>query len=358
MKKINFLFILIILLISCQTMEDTFIHSIKEDSMKKIEEVEMLLLRFKFNKDRAFLKQANVLIEQLDKLAENNKYFEAKVFGLYGELALLQNNIPLVNEYISEIEKRNNAEEKLYILKAKIEKNREKQEKYILKNIHKPDTSEKLKLILANNYFYSAKFSRAVDLYDEAFSKLPEIYQQVYKKNRDLSYHFINSPPKNADIIDILLKEKITIKQMIQICLSESNSLSSITDDSSFPVKKVYEKLKEKHYLYNSNKYKIALNDVIKRKDIAYFLLHIVVDLENDPTLLNKYINDFTYDVEEEDAEIELSPISDIKTNDYFYNAVLVLLEREIIELPDGENFFPERSMSGLRFYEIIKILK
>jgi hypothetical protein len=40
---------------------------------------------------------------------------------------------------------------------------------------------------------------------------------------------------------------------------------------------------------------------------------------------------------------------------DYFFTAVLVLVEREIIELSDGKNFKPENTVKGLDFFETLK---
>ena len=56
-------------------------------------------------------------------------------------------------------------------------------------------------------------------------------------------------------------------------------------------------------------------------------------------------------------SEKELSPIPDVQFNDYFYTAVLVLVEREIMELPDGINFFPDYKISGIDYLDILKKL-
>jgi hypothetical protein len=46
-----------------------------------------------------------------------------------------------------------------------------------------------------------------------------------------------------------------------------------------------------------------------------------------------------------------------VDINKYYYKPVMVMVEREILDLPDGELFYPEKSISGIKLYEIIKNL-
>jgi hypothetical protein len=107
-------------------------------------------------------------------------------------------------------------------------------------------------------------------------------------------------------------------------------------------------KIKELEYIYDKN---LLTEDPYLRKDVAYLLLNILAYLENDKTLMSKYSEKF------KDSGME-SPIPDVKVTDYYFDAVLILVEREIMNLPDGINFSPLGIVSGLELSEIIKKMK
>jgi len=147
-----------------------------------------------------------------------------------------------------------------------------------------------------------------------------------------------------------LLKEEITVIDMLEVILYESNLFTITNLAQSDSIDQTFNRLKENDFFYHLQAKNISLNSLLKRKDLAYFFLSLLIKLENNPSLKNKYISNFMTSESENN-----SPIPDIDINHYFYNAVLVLIEREILELPDGENFQPENYISGLKIFEIIK---
>ncbi|OHD21771.1 MAG: hypothetical protein A2Y34_12420 [Spirochaetes bacterium GWC1_27_15] len=352
MKQIIFLF-LVFVLFSCKTMDEIIIEKIDDQSLKQIETIEILFLKYKTEKNRIYIDNSKKLIEELSNKAKNNKFFKAKIFGLEGEIALLQNNISEVNSMIQEIEVLNPNEEKLFILKASIEENLDKKESIIKQGIEKATTNTKLKLNLADLIFIKGDFTQATALYDEVFNELGEDYKSYYKKRRDLSYQFINNPPENIKIINELNKEKISFGDIIKITSNETAYLTKILNKSS-KIEDNFQKLKEYGFFYKDNSTDNKIDSIIKRKDIAYFLLNIVSFIQNNKTLLTKY----KIETKNKPEEKDLSPVPDIKTYDYFYTAVLILVEQEILDLPDGVNFLPENTMTGLEFFKLLKIFK
>lgn len=348
MKKIVlFLFALSLIVIACETMDEQETFTQDKKSLDMITETEIVLLQYKISKSYDDIIKAKGLINQLEKLARNNKRFEAKVFGLQGEAALLQHNIPLVNECISYIEARNLNEEKLFVLRAEMERNPEKQMEILLNGIKKADSTDYLKLMLAEHYFRETKFKKAVNLYDEVFTLLAPVFKETYNKHRELSYRFIKSPPKNKSITTVLLKSEITYEDMIKILFTETNLLTSIVKAKQY--EDIYGELLKKNYIHYD--VDAHIKDTVKRKDIAYILIHILSTVEKDPSLIGRFKSRDDYLNKE--SGVEESPIPDVESSVYYYNAVLRLIERELMDLPNGENFFPDAGMDGIRFYEI-----
>ena len=135
---------------------------------------------------------------------------------------------------------------------------------------------------------------------------------------------------------------------VISFVLKHTDFLNHITPDNKINPALIFNPLKENDYIHSSV---TNIDDVCTRKDIAYFILEIIVYLKNDPALKDKYTNHY------KENKI-LSPVPDVLVNDYFFNAVLMLVENEIMELPNGIHFFPENTMSGIEFNELLTKVK
>jgi hypothetical protein len=347
MKKAIILLIISLMLSGCKTINDSLVYTTNNESKNLIDEAEKLILDYKFNGNSENIKKAKVVIKKLSDSAENNNYLEAIVFGLYGEADLAQKLTANINLYISEIKRRNSREEKLYILQAEMEANQSKRETIIGAGIKNSVNSNRLKIMQAINYFSGGRYKDAVVLFDEGLVNLPDFYSGYYKKYRDLAFQFNENKPNSLDSIKIILKNEITVQDMLKLILSETKLFAGIIKNEKQPLGELYDNLKSEDFFYFLTK--LDLNDAVKRKDVAYFLIHLVGYLENDPSLAVKY------HVGEEEYAKSLLP--DVKSNEYYYSACLVLAEREIMELPDGSSFYPNIGVSGLKFYEMIKKL-
>lgn len=106
----------------------------------------------------------NALVETgaLEKQASWNKYFEAKVYGLLGEIYFLQNNIRLVDLY-----------------------------------------------------FVQEKFAEATAMYDDSLINISVEFNDFYKKRRNVSYVPIKSPPENIDSVKILMEDEISVIELV-----------------------------------------------------------------------------------------------------------------------------------------------
>jgi hypothetical protein len=352
MKKLSVIF-LFFFIFGCKSIGDVLINTLSDENRAKVIKVDVLLLKYKVSGNQELLSSAESIIKDLDGQSKRNKYFEAKVIALYAQLAETKNDMTLISNYIIEIEKRNTGEERLYMLKADLEKDINKKETIIKTGIEKADENNLLKLYLGDVYFLKGKFAESAAMFDDAFINLSPDYKEFYTKRRDIAYNFSSNPPKNVNSIKLLLEDEITVSSLIQLTLNELDVFKKTINYKSESVKDVFEMLKTGDYFYKENP--VKLDDKIKRKDIAYFILHIIARLDKNDILLTKYINKSAKTNNPDQTSIELSPVPDIKFSDYFYTAVLVLVEREIMDLPDGTNFAPEKSMNSLDYLGIIK---
>ena len=351
MKKIFLYLSLFLLLISCESGGNITIQSIDEQSREMIREADILLLQYSFTKDKELYKKVEDIINTLQERSLKNKYFEAKVLGLFGEMEYLSGNKLNLKTYITGIEERNRFEERLFILKCYITDNLDEKEMVLREGIDKSEENFRLKLFLADIYVLKGKFVDASSGYDLAFAELPEIYKSFYEKRRNVARQFVKESPKSIKTIETLLKDQITVRDIIEVCTDEIKILES---HKGKKIADTFNKLVIDKFFYDIA---LKLATQIKRKDIAFFLLKTLSLKEKDESLINKYIVSFPEDDNSNPEYDELSPVPDIKMRDYYYTAVLILVEREIMELPDGENFLPEELMSGVEFYQTIRKL-
>ena len=331
----------------CTTLGQKIVQTIDKDSLKIIEDIELLLLQYQEKKDIELLQNAEKKLQKMENQAKNNRFFEAIILGIYGEIAYFRNDYITVRKNINSISSRNQREERLVLLQAYLEKKLSQKLEILKKGLVQAETTDRIRLFLADLLFYQADFRQALAYYDESFLHISNEKKEFFEKRRQLSFEFIDNPLKNNTTISIVMKDSLILKDILQITANETDYLKNYPIKRSLITEEIVKQLKNNGYIQDVA---LGMDDIVKRKDIACYLLKIVEQLENDPGLLTKYSMKDTSLNEE-----VISPVPDIRVKDYFYNAVLILVEREIMELLDGENFFPENTMNGLHFYKILK---
>jgi tetratricopeptide (TPR) repeat protein len=351
MKKIYFIFICFLIIANCLTTNEKVYYNTDPKTVEKINDIEKLLLEYKFGDNinkKDLSQEIKSRIAELSKSVKNIKQLDAKLSGLGGEYEFSQNNIPKVKGYISDIEKKYDKEELLYILRALLAKDDSEKEKHLLIGLNKADDNNKIKLYLADIYFDKRDFKKATGYYDEALKNLPSFYEIYYSKKRNLSYQLIKIKFKNTGSYNLVKKDKLTIADAIQLTLNETDFLAKINKEDSMD--NIFKTLLSDKYFINTAKF--ALSGNIERKDIAFFIVNAIAAMSNNSQLLDKYKPDYTYS---RHVESKASRIKDVKASDYYFNACMICIELELMDLMDGENFYPKGNISGIDFYIILK---
>jgi hypothetical protein len=146
----------------------------------------------------------------------------------------------------------------------------------------------------------------------------------------------------------IISRDKVTIGDMLLAVSGETRFLSHLTSNKNEQASSLVTLCIENGYLTESLS---GPDSTLARKDAAYFFLSVAKSEERSRSLGSKYSAEYS-------RSNHPSPVPDVKVSDYFFDAVLVLVEREIIDLPDGIDFFPDKPLSGTELAEIIYKLK
>jgi len=163
----------------------------------------------------------------------------------------------------------------------------------------------------------------------------------------------MNYGVNNSATLRLLSKNEVTIGDMIEITVNESNLLRSVANNLPVSIQELF------RTLYNQGFFLIKIEGSkpesvqVRNKDFIYYITSLMGRKEGKPELINTYREKYRNigPVESKNR----SPIPDIKTDDYYFSSVLVAVERGVIELEDGINFYPDKTITGHDCFKTIK---
>lgn len=346
MKRLLILFI-IALTYSCATITDSVVTSISDEEYNSVREILLDLedYRVTFNSDS--LDRAYKKAESIDLESIYNSDYKGKVLGLLAILNYYKGNIHKSKSYISDLEIVNKDEELLWI--AKYLNTKDSPLGTLIEAKENLYETETIDFYLADAYLKEGSYGEAAALYDTILLKDLK-HWDYYKSQRDLAYNFFKNPPSNFETGAIYIKDQISYKDLVKALEYETTYLDNFNSEEIF----IDLLLKEYFFLETSD------NDLVLRKDLSYFLFKLYSNRKTSLGLLDKH-NDF-YIPEPTNEEISnldgLSPISDVPSYVYYFYPSVFLVEEGIMELPDGEKFYPLNNLSGEDIQRIISNLK
>ncbi len=335
-------------LCNCSTTADTVVATGEEERViAACNEADLVILDYRFSKDRLLADRARGIIkEQLEKKLVN-KDLLARIYGIQGMLDLELGNRQTLRNYIDTIESLSSKEERLYLLKAALEQSEAGKVKILETGLTQSAPGARIHLALAEIYNKLGDYEKAGARYDEAFVSLDPKYGEYYKNSRDTAYQLMASHGNFEGVKQILARDTLTVGDMLVAIHKSTRFLSNMAQNKSSNSQALFDVCMKNKYL---NPAVTGPDTVLSRKDAAFFFLAILMYQENNKSLATKYSSTYS-------RTNKTSPVPDIKVTDYYFDAALVLVEREILELPDGINFFPDNTVSGQDLGEILKCL-
>ena len=96
----------------------------------------------------------------------------------------------------------------------------------------------------------------------------------------------------------------------------------------------------------------ITKSEFISRRCCARFLWNTYVKNQGEMSLLTKYSTRYNA------TGRTKSPVADVSVSNIDFDAVLGVIENEIMDLPDGKHFFPNKIVTKLDFLKWIKSIE
>ena len=219
---------------------------------------------------------------------------------------------------------------------------------------------EKGKLLYKKN-----QYDKAVAALDNAFlifdgEKKPK-YREVYKPFRDnvwklysagIDDSVLNGSLKSADLAKPLTKDV-----MLKITMENTKLLEDFTGGGKITNAELTKKLTsygvfsaaiDKNNSQNTA-FAITNSNAISRIMAARYIWNLYVKAKGKPEMLTRYSSRYAKMTNPK------SPIKDVDIKNPDFDAVLGVVETELMELPDGKSFHPDNILTGVDFLAIIK---
>ena len=350
--------VLVFLMFSCSTIQqDIEVYNLPEEQSLEIQGIEeqVVLLEAKsfLNKKSVTQEEANKLIKDINVLlGEINLQtaVQSKLLALQGRLYLITQRETSARECYEESTKTYKGEVQSVILGSRLGLI----EDILAQGVAKSQTPL-LTLEDALQLYKKEEYLQAVAKFDEAFISLEEFYRTAYEAIRNKAWELreitSQTSAKEADILklsNINVFQGITLAQNAGDFLFKYLGSKKYTEEAlvkSLVVAGLFNPLNADSSLAGN----ISSETKLTRILAARFLWNLYLERVGTPRDI-KYATQF--------LEMGFSPIQDLPLKSPDFDAVLGCIENEIMELPDGINFFPNQDISGMDFNNSLKKIK
>lgn len=357
-KYCNFVLFLCIgfLIFSCSTLQqDIEVYSAPEEESPEILELEreIVFLEAKnFRGEEIDLVKIQEITKNLDKMAGTvnlQNIGQAKLFGLQGRVALLSGKKSLAKSYYEQSVNTYKGEVQSVILGFRLGLVENLENQFVEKNY--------LPLLILENAitaYLKEEYLQAVAKFDEAFISLESYYHEAYELMRNEAWKFREISGKlTTDEAEILKLDVINLFQMLSFTQNTTDFLFKYTASKKYAGDALIKQVVSSGLLNpingESDIKDLNKSTVVTRQLAARFLWNLYLE-RNGLSREEVYGKQFKM--------VGFSPIGDLDLDSPDFDAVLGCVEKEIMELVDGENFYPDFSVEAVEFNKSLKKIK
>jgi len=287
---------------------------------------------------------------------------KARLLALQGLMYLYQGKTSKANDSYIKAKGSQAGDPYVLILGSRLEKTKEAQLAR-LNTILKIEQDDGIINLEKAKVLYSMhNYNEALASVDKAFLIFNRYGQENYRtgyaplKDKIWEMHKLSMNSDSSISSGELLKP-VTPQTMVSYTTENTNLLNFYTAGTKYKTTDLLKKLENAGYLSsaldpdNLNKTSVEITKAkyINRKMAARFLWNVYIQNSGKQNQLTKYSSHYAK------SPTSKSPVLDVELNDQDLDAVLGCIENEIMELPDGKNFFPEENITTADFLACLK---
>lgn len=199
--------------------------------------------------------------------------------------------------------------------------------------------------------YKAANYSHSVAAFDDAFlgfeKEGKDYYRERYSGFREGAWKYYQSGATGS-----VSTANVNLDRMLQITIENTSLLSDFISDSGNSRNQLMKKLEANGFFsaaYDENNSKgtskaLVQNATINRFLCARYLWNLFVYGKGNASLRNAYSKRYSKRVD------AVSPVGDIEISDDDFDAVIGVVERDIMHLEDGKNFNGNKLVTELDF--------
>ncbi len=194
--------------------------------------------------------------------------------------------------------------------------------------------------------------------FDSAFLNLPDFYGEAYKNVRDTAWS-LREVAESADDTELklLLKEKLSVSELVLLSKLSVNTEFMNNLDKKMSEKELFKLITAKGLLSpasalpNTEAKPIESDEIATRIILARYLWNIFCEIKAKDGMKTQYSSLYR-------AANEESPVADVPIDSADFDAVLGVVENELLSLTDGENFAGNEAVEPTEAASSFKKLK
>jgi tetratricopeptide (TPR) repeat protein len=327
--------------VSCQSFHaDTIARSAGEEEIASLASLEMRLLDIRLSPDPARLSALRAELAGVSTRPWQSRGLQARAQALKAEAALLAGDGTAARRDVEEAAGLSDMVEGVWVVRAALQPDDAKRLAVLETGIARAEKNPRLRCERGRALLKAGRYAEAAQDFDEGLRGLDPRYGALYGTDRDHAAALAQAvretgavlsgpPPRDLD-------RPISNRAMVERAFSETQLLRAFSAERSPTYERVLPALVSAGMLLEPG---APADAAAPRRSVGFFLWGIVARLEHNPGLLTRYR-----------AKYGASPVPDVPAGAPEFDAVLGVVEREIMELPDGLNFRPAEPVSGLQY--------
>lgn len=320
--------------------------------------------------DAEFLKSAKIDAEEVesfhqdiaDKASQSHlePIVKAHITAIDGLLYLLEGKKKKAENAYMDAKAVTGGDDYVMLLASKLQKT-EKDSLSFCDEILSVDANNSIITMAKGVLLYNAgEYDKAVALIDQAFIQFDNQgrnnYRTVYNDFRDKVWTLYSTGISSEKGSEDLTKE-LSKEDMVFLAYAKSSALTDLTRGTKLNKNQLYNKVfaaglfnaaKDSENLQNSAAL-ITDSQSVNRLACARFLWNLYVLNKGNPQLASRYTSRYSK------IPNAKSPVSDIEIQNLDFDAVLGVVDNEIMNLPDGKNFKPSDKVRILDYLTFLK---
>lgn len=297
---------------------------------------------------------ASLIQSEIDAKPQNRQFL-ATLYGMLGRVNLLQGKDSQAESLYLMGKNIQQGDPQVIVLGIRLQKKLEQRETTLISVMKQSDDEGPLLIEEALIAYEKKEYASSVASFDKAFLKVSQSYRKGYHDIRSHAWDLRDSASGSSDVSEFVNSKSLTAEGMIMILDAQTDVFESVKTSKNYSSSKLFDLINDLGLLtpaiatdgLSSSQYKLKTS--INRVLVSRFLWNIYVWQNGKSIEATKYSKKY--------QKKGSSPIKDVPLSSGDFDAVMGNIQLEVMELPDGVNFYPQDKVLGLEFLQWVKNL-